>query len=78
LALPIELTQQEERLNDVLPQNVPPLPPLPTQQLVRPTTIAHQTEWWDDPEATLIDMGGSVPQRDWSIRTVIGRVTGTG
>ena len=67
----------------LFPQNVPPplpFPPPATLALPAPQVIttAHQTEWWEDPEATHMDIGGSVPQRDWIIRTVVGEKLGPG
>jgi hypothetical protein len=53
----------------VLPR-VPPLPPPGRPH--QPTTTAHDTEWFEDPIASYMPIGGNVPQREWSICTVIG------
>jgi hypothetical protein len=49
---------------------VPPLPPPGGPH--QPTTTAHDTEWFEDPVASYMPIGGNVPQREWSIHTVIG------
>jgi hypothetical protein len=92
LGPPIEPTQGDppsendpEELN--LPQNVtqnvpqnlpPPIPPLSPPPAPEPTTIAHETEWWSDNDATHLPMGGAVHQREWHIRTRVGDALGPG
>jgi hypothetical protein len=58
----------EEELMPQMPINVPPpLPSLPPMH--QPTTIGHQTEWWEDPKACQMLIGGSVLYREWSMHT---------
>jgi hypothetical protein len=55
-----------------------PRPPTRPPLMDQPTTIVHQTKWWEDPEACQMSIGGSVPYREWSIRTVVGYSLGPG
>jgi hypothetical protein len=53
----------------------PPPPPPPGRQ---PTATAHATAWCEDDDACQMHMGGNVPFREWSIRTVVGHWLGPG
>jgi hypothetical protein len=71
-----------QELEELLPppiQNVRPAQApaqAPAQQL--PTTIAHDTSWFEDQEACQLPIGGNVPFREWSIRTNFGDSLGPG
>jgi hypothetical protein len=75
------LDQVEDLLAE-LEELLPPVPPAqaPAQAPAQhpPTTIAHETSWFEDQEACQMPMGGNVPFREWSIRTVIGHWLGPG
>jgi hypothetical protein len=69
------IQELEEELQLPVPMPPPPLPLPPGRQ---PTTIAHETAWYEDPEACLMSMNGNVAFREWTIRTVIGHSLGPG
>jgi hypothetical protein len=72
----VEINAVEEMLDELEAELLPvppPPPPLPTVPPGRfPCTIAHETAWYEDAEACLMTMNGSVAYRDWTIHTVIG------
>jgi hypothetical protein len=78
----VEINAVEELLDELeaellpVPPPPPPLPPVPPGRF--PCTIAHETAWYEDAEACLMTMNGSVAYRDWTIRTVIGHSLGPG
>jgi hypothetical protein len=67
-----------EELIQELEELLPPPPPPPPPPAHQPTTIAHQTAWYEDLQACQMSMGGNVAFRDWSIRTVVGHSLGPG
>jgi hypothetical protein len=78
-ALPIEPAEGDQRNNqpcffnaaEELAEEMPmetlmemPRPPAPSPPpMDKPTTIAHQTKWWEDPGVCQMSIGGSVPYR---------------